>query len=380
MAEYTLQETISSNNYMKNEVKKEFPEYKVIEVDCKPLVDYPPEHTVLREIVKEHIMNQPVGVDCHYIFINKNRIDYLNQIIFSNKKNTLIYEAFGSRLSYFDENFNYLGQASDIIGTRGFENAIRGNSFDIFRTFDFNIMFSTPEFKKIGLSINKDNENIFEISASGKNKVKTVTFDYKKNQIKAAVANCFIKNIIFDLEGNIKSIGIKNKLSKELTLNKTQFDVNSYSGLIACVERELDLYNLITDKNLDIINQDIFDSLTFFVGNIIKEKNNINNIEIYRHINNMKSIFNSKELIFNSNYEKLFKTYGKYFERRKREQTNAEHTLSFIASLKSNNLTFNTFLDENILKSFEYLNNISDRFRNNFEKDKKNKIKQSYNQ
>lgn len=150
MAEYTLQETIDSNNYIKEEVKKEFPEYEVIEIDCKPLVGYLPEHTILRDIVKEKISTQPIGIDGNYIFINKNSIDNSNQIVFSNKIYTLVYEPFGSRLSYFDKDFNYIGQTSNIIGKNKFENGIKGTSFEIFRTFDFMLNFSTLEFKKIG--------------------------------------------------------------------------------------------------------------------------------------------------------------------------------------------------------------------------------------
>ena len=384
MTEYALEDTIKVNNYLREEVKKNFPEYEVVEIDTIPHVGYLPELSI-HKTIKDKIATQKENKDYNYIFINKNGIDILNKVVFSNNEYHLIYEPYGSRLSYFDSKFNFLGETEDLMGHNGFENAIRGKSFETVRSFDFTINFSTSQFKKIGLYINKEDENFFDVSAAGKNKVKTVKFDYKKKQIKASVVNCFIKNIIFDLEGNIQSIGIKNKLSKELTLTKTQYDVNSYSSLINLIELELDLYNLMTDKTLDIISQNIFDSQTNFVRNIIKEKENIPSKDIYYHIDRIKNIFNNTDITtrrMNMSVLTIENTeYDKYsnFRQLGLEYSDACQTLMFLSSLKIKKLDFNVFLHKDILESFKYLNKVSDDFKDVFkieiENSKKNKIK-----
>lgn len=384
MTEYTLEDTMKVNNYLRAEVEQNFPEYEIIEIDTPPHVGYLPDLSI-HKTIKDKIASQKDGQDYNYIFINKNGIDILNKIVFSNNQYHLIYEPYGSRLSYFDSKFNFLGETQDLMGHHGFENAIRGKSFETVRSFDFTINFSTSQFKKIGLYIKKEDDSFFDVSAAGKNKVKTVKFDHKKKQIKASVVNCFIKNIIFDFEGNIQSIGIKNKLSKELTLTKTQYDVDSYSSLINKIELELDLYNLMTDKTLDIINQNIFDSQTNFVRNIIKEKENIKNKEIYYHIDRIKKFFNNTDIStrsINMSVLTIENTkYNKYSNIRKMgfEYSSASQTLLFLSSLKIKNMNLNFFLHKDVLESFQYLNKVSDDFKDVFkieiENSKKNKIK-----
>lgn len=357
------------NQYLKDEILKESFNVEVIEISMKKDDRYLPPLEIPQEI-KDKIKNQPVGEAFTYVVINKDNIDRQNKIIYSTGTGHLVYELYGSRITYLDSDFNYCYEATNILGYSGYDGSIKSNSFERFRSHEFTFKFKTEQFKDIGLELYRDNKDEFNISASGKNKVKTIKFDYKKKQIKASIVNCFIKNIIFDLDGNILSIGIKNKLSKELILKKTQFDVNSYQQLINLIETELEVHNLMTDGDIDIINQKIFDSQVFLVKNIIKEKNNIDNEKIYEHVDFIRKFFNNTKLDFNFSISggreivPVIKDtqYNKYLKREDRDCYHVQQILVFLASLKHTNQTFEDFYNIDVINAFEYLNEKSTSF------------------
>lgn len=407
--------------YLKDEISKENFNAEVIEIDMKKEDRFLPPVELTKE-VKDKIKSKTIGETFTYVVVNKNNIDNQCKIIYSNGLNHLVYDTYGSRLTYFDSDFNYSYEATDILGQTSTEGSISGIGFSIFRNLNFSFDFKTEQFKKIGLEVYRDKKNEFNISTEGKNKVKTIAFDYDKKQIKASVVNCFIKNIIFDLDGNILSIGIKNKISKDMLLKKTQFDVNSYQQLINLINMELEVYNLMNDSNINIIDQKTFDSQIFLIRTVIKEKENIDNEKIYKHLDSIRYYFKNTKLdchnfrsiekeivpiITNTKYSKYLNyedndIYKKldftiqYLNNKKldfyhssnggshlipditnikfsanctqkdKDYYYIKQVLVFLATLKHNNQTFEIFFNTEVISSFQYLNKISSNFKEKF--------------
>lgn len=357
MKQPLIEKTTEINDYLKREMRENFKSFKVIEMDIQEHLFFKTDFVLVHKIIKDTIEEQKDGQEYHYLFVDKNHNDVLNKIVYSNNDFHLIYEPSFSRLSYFDSNFNFIG---DTTGHNVFSNSTRGTQFDCTRIFDFKINFQTAQFKKISISINKENDSFFNFLASGKNKIKSIKFENEKNKIKASITNSFIKNIIFDLNGNVVSIGIKNKLSKSLFLNKTQFETDSYEKLISSIEQELQIYNLINDSTIDIMNSHIFNLQINFVKDFIKEKNKLNNKEIYKNVDNIKRNFSEAHIpphLENNAYN--YKDFHNYYEQ-------ALKSLRFLKNLETKKLEFNHFLNSEVLKSFDYLNTVSDNFRKAF--------------
>lgn len=356
MKEITNEEISKINNYFINEISKIDPEIEVIIHSAPETIkglDVP--KLVLPAIVKEKIKQQVAGKDYTYVLTNDQILERNIKIIMSNSQHHIVLDTYqGIRLTYLDSNFKEIGNSS-------YEN-VTGENFDSIQGLQFKFILSTPYCKTVKIDVCETDANYFYVSSMGKNRIKTVYFNYDKKQIDVEFSNSFIKEINLDLEGNLKHICMKRNISRELTLKKYHFDVDSYSSFMKLIEEQLDLHNLKSDGDIDLMDSKSFEERLDFIKNVINEKQNMDNKIIYHHLNNINNIFKPltrkltdlnfivKELIDDRNY---------YYP---------HLIINYIARMKKYDCSFNSIATPEVLDSYAYLTKLSKNIRSVFEK------------
>lgn len=358
MKEITKEEILKIDAYLKSEIHKIDSNIEVVNYSTVDKKEFLPK-IVIPAILKEKIKKQEKDKEYTYVLNNEHMLDTSPKIVISNGKYNVIYETYGGRLSYFDSNFELIGNAS-------YDN-IKGNNFETIRRDCIRLNFSTSQNKTVNLNIDKEDQNLFNVYSTGKNRIDSVRFDYDKKEITTILCNCFIQKIIFDFDFNIKNIYIKRKISKALTLKKNNFEVDSYSGLIKLIEGELDLHNLMTDGDIDVMNQKTFDARINFVKIIAKEKSNIHNQIIYNKIEKISNLF--QEIIENvykhsTTFENSDKEKYVKFEDRNYYYPNG--VIIFLLAIKKLDISLDYFLNPDVLDSYSYLNTLANRVNNAF--------------
>lgn len=358
MKEITKEEILKIDAYLKAEINNIDPNIEVVNYSAVDKNEFLPK-VIIPVILKEKIKQQQKDKEYIYILNNETMLDTDPKIVMSNGTYNVIYEPYGVRLSYFDSNFELIGNVS--------YESVKGKNFETIRREYMRLNFSTSQNKTVNLNIDKDNHNLLNVYSTGKNRIDSIDFDYEKKEITAILCNCFIQKIVFDFDINIKNMNIKRKISKALTLKKNNFEVDSYSSLIKSIEGELDLHNLMTDGEIDVMNQKAFDARIDFVKIIAKEKNNIDNKNIYAHFENIGDFFQDMiERIheYSNTLKKSDKDKYGTFENRNYFYSNS--VLLSVISMKNLDISLNSLLKPEILESYNYLNKLADKFHNSF--------------
>lgn len=365
MKEITKEEILQIDSYLKSEIHKIDSNIDVVNYSAVDKKEFLPK-IVIPDVLKEKIKKQEKDKEYIYVLNNDRMLDTNPKIVMSNKNYNVIYETYGGRLSYFDSNFELIGNAS-------YDN-IKGTNFETIRRECIRLNFSTSQNKTVNLNIDRDNHNLFNVYSNGKNRIDSVSFDYNKKEITAVLCNCFMQKIIFDFDMSIKNIYIRKKISKQLTLNKNNFEVDSYSSLIKLIEGELDLHNLMTDGDIDVMNQKTFDARINFVKIISKEKSNIHNEIIYNHIENISNLF-KKTLDSVHEYSNILRDSDKdkylTFKDRNHDRNYYYPTgvIVFLLAMQKLDISLDCFLSPDVLESYSYLNTLANRVNNSFKEE-----------
>lgn len=373
MKELKKEEILKIDAYLKSELNNIDPNIKVVNYSAVDKKEFLPK-IVIPSVLKEKIKQQEKDKEYTYVLNNDSMLDTSPKIVMSNGKYNVIYETYGGRLSYLDSNFELIGNAS-------YDN-IKGNNFETIRRECIRLNFSTSQNKTVNLNIDKDDHNLFNVYSTGKNRIDSVSFDYDKKEITAVLCNCFMQKIIFDFDMNIKNIYIKKKISKALTLKKNNFEVDSYSSLIKLIEGELDLHNLMTDGDIDVMNQKTFDARINFIKIIAEEKSKIHNEIIYNHTENISNFFQKtldsvheySNTLIDSDKDKYSTFKDKNHDRNYYYSTGV---IIFLHSIKKLDISLDYFLNPDVLDSYSYLNtlanSINDTFKDEIAQYKSNK-------
>lgn len=356
MTDITKEEIVKINNYLINELLKIDPQIEVL-IHSAPdnIKGFDLAKLVLPEIVKEKIKKQVTGKDYTYVLTNDQISERNIKIIMSNSKHHIVIETYqGIRLTYLDSDFKEIGNVS--------YEKIMGENFDSVQGVQFKFILSTPYCKKVKIDVSAEDPNYFYISSIGKNRIKEIYFNDDKKQIEVEFSKSFIKEINLDLEGNLKHICMEKNISKELTLKKYHFDIDSYLSFMKLIGPELDLHNLKTDGVIDIMDTESFEERFNFIKNLINEKQNIDNKIIYQNINNINNVFKPfteklrdrdimvTEPIDDKNY---------YYP---------QLVINYLVRMKKHNFSFNNIVTPEVLYSYEYLAKLSNNIKNKFKK------------
>lgn len=359
-----MKEKISEiDKYLKNEIYNLDPNIEVINYSARITNDFYQKISIPIEL-KEKIKNQIKDKEYTYVLNNTFDLDPSPKIVISNGKYSILYETSCHRLTYLSSNFNIIGSILD---------KVSGLNFETIRNETIRLNFSTSQYKTVNLNIDNNDINNFKIYSNGKNRIDSVNFNYDKKEISAFFCNSIIQKIIFDLDMNIQKIFVKKNISKALTLKKKFFEVNSYSELIKSIETELEFYNLMTDRNLDLMNQKVFDSKIDFVKIINASKDKINNSVIYEKFNKIYDFYTHFQ---NDNFKHksiLRQTsFNKYLDFEDRSYYSSNSIIIFLKTLNDLKISLNYFLDPDILESYSYLNSLADSFKSSFDIEIKN--------
>lgn len=364
MKEITNEEISKINHYFINEISKIDPEIEVI-IHSAPetIKGLEVPKLVLPAIVKEKIKQQVAGKDYTYVLTNDQILERNIKIIMSNSQHHIVLDTYqGIRLTYLDSNFKEIGNSS-------YEN-VTGENFDSIQGLQFKFILSTPYCKTVKIDVCETDANYFYVSSMGKNRIKTVYFNYDKKQIDVEFSNSFIKEINLDLEGNLKHICMKRNISRELTLKKYHFDVDSYSSFMKLIEEQLDLHNLKSDGDIDFMDSKSFEERIDFIKNIINEKHSMDNKTIYNYIDNINNVFKmlTKQLTDNSVFVKEHVDDRNYYY--------PQLVINYLLRMKKHNFSFNSIVTPEVLDSYNYLIKLSKNIKNTFEKKIVKNIKQ----
>lgn len=356
MTDITKEEIIKINNYFIDELSKIDPEIEVL-IHSAPdnIKKFDLAKLVLPAIVKEKIKKQVGGKDYTYVLTNDQISERNIKIIMSNSKNHIVIETYqGIRLTYLDSDFKEIGNTS--------YEKIMGENFDSVQGLQFKFILSTPYCKTVKIDVSAEDSNYFYISSVGKNTIKEIYFNYDKKEVEVDFSNSFIKKINLDLEGNLKHICIKKNISKELTLKKHHFDVDSYLSFMKLIETELDLHNLKTDGDIDFMDSKSFEERIDFIKNIINEKHSMDNKTIYNYIDNINNVFKmlTKQLTDNSVFVKEHVDDRNYYY--------PQLVINYLLRMKKHNFSFNSIVTPEVLDSYNYLIKLSKNIKNTFEK------------
>lgn len=317
--------------------------------------------------VKELISNQHSGLDSVYWVTHDDIKDFIQQIVYSNKTNTIIYQPETELISIFDNNFSFLFEIHSFEGN-SVEQWIRGpnwkDDLDSMLRLIVDLKNSNNEHYSIKPHSKRTNE--FHCQSSSEDNQISL-FAFKEDHVKVNFHLSAIKNMTFDLNGKIQSINLLDRISTQ-----TYTNLDDYKAIIEKTSQDVEFYTLCTDKIFSIMKEDVFNKNIEFISNIIEAYKDLNikklfqsNDFIVNHFNDLKIIpsfskmgfAHKKELyisqtLINTEYEKYRDTEIE----NENSDTMKRKVLKFLAYMKLKNNNIDNILTPKVLNEIKYVN------------------------
>lgn len=315
--------------------------------------------------IKELILKQDDDIEKKYFLTNKNVQNFLSQIVYSNKNNTVIYRPQIHTVSIFDNNFELLFEFHS--------DPDNYNNNYIAGTYWRN---DKPAFDKLQFVFPNSNNDFFYLKPHDRNKNqigcqsssninKICLFIFKEDSIQVNFHLSVIKNIIFNLDGSINSINLLDRVSEE-----TYLGPRAYNDIIKKFENNVEFKDLCEKTTFTMMSEDVFNKNIGFIYNIIhlprtlditkihkkvdKIIEHFEKLEIMTPIKTISSYFTNKSI----DYSKLLKDtpYYPYVLIEDKRNNIKRQTLLFLALMKIKDINIDSILNFYVLNEIRFIN------------------------
>lgn len=311
------------------------------------------------------IKKQKDGEQSAYFLGSSINENFLNHIIYSNKESHIVFQPEKYKIYFLDKSFNLLFSLNYFssynicvdISNQYFQSNIINSSIH-----NISLFFKDFSNDRITLSPNKKVDNQFQLYSSAlADKISLLVIN--EDLIKVKFHQSTLQEIIFDKQFNIKHVEIIKTIFNQ--------DISSYIELRHLLKDEFDLHNLLHDKSINIINENIFNEKIIFIKKLVplceQLKKNIN----IQHLNNILDHL----LKFNFSHDNFNSVNQVITSFINNKQDNFFKNIQLLSVMKDKNYKIDEILTANIIDDICLFNNSLSDFQNFNKKTNINKIK-----
>lgn len=318
---------------------------------------------IVHDKIKDLILTQETGVEKIYLIAHTNFNKFIQQIIYSNKEHTIIYQPQTELLSVFDKDFSFLLNMHSDFRDPSIQFMGGPNWRDDFTSM-FRLKIQTYNSNNAYFTIKPHSKRTNEFHCESDSVInKLCLFVFKEDCVKFNFHLSPIKNMIFDLEGKIQSINLLDRISTQ-----TYTDVEGYKQILKKTQNDIDFHTLCTDNSFTMMQEDTFNKNIEFISNIIKTYKNLNINKLYQSIETVAKNFNKLEIMpaITKNpqvskgksmlVQSLKGTSYEHYLNISQEDKLKQKILMFLAVMKIKNNSIESFLTPKIIKEIQFIN------------------------